>query len=66
MKHYPHTLPLFTSEAAAVIIPRYGIRFVRESQIIYTKGINEAEMVVSLCQTIHPLMTHIRELQRPL
>ena len=52
MKHHPHTLPLFTPEAAAVTIPRYGIRLVRESLIIYTKNITGAEMVVSLCQTI--------------
>ena len=52
MKHHSHTLPLFTSEAATVTIPRYGIRLVRESQIIYTKGITGAEMVVDLCHTI--------------
>ncbi|MEI6639990.1 MAG: JAB domain-containing protein, partial [Chlorobium sp.] len=52
MQHSSHTLPLFTSEAATVTIPRYGIRLVRESQIIYTKGINGAEMVVGLCKTI--------------
>ena len=48
----PHTLPLFTAEAVAVTIPRYGIRLVRESQIIYTKNITGAEMVVDLCHTI--------------
>ena len=52
MKHHPHTLPLFTAEGATVTIPRYGIRLVRESQIIYTKGITGAEMVVDLCRTI--------------
>ena len=52
MKHHPHTLPLFTAEAATVTIPRYGIRLVRESQIIYTKNITGAEMVVDLCLTI--------------
>ena len=48
----PHTLPLFTAEAVAVTRPRYGIRLVRESQIIYTKNITGAEMVVDLCHTI--------------
>jgi DNA repair protein RadC len=53
MQHYSHTLPLFTSEVATVTIPRYGIRLIRESQIIHTKGINGAEMVVDdLCHAI--------------
>jgi DNA repair protein RadC len=53
MQHYSHTLPLFTSEVATVTIPRYGIRLIRESQIIHTKSINGAEMVVDdLCHAI--------------
>ncbi len=52
VKHRSSTLPLCTAEAATATIPRCGIRLVRESQIIYTKNITGAEMVVDLCRTI--------------
>jgi len=50
---HSRTLPLFTAEEKHVIIPRYGIRLVKESQVIYEhKKINGARMVYDLLQAI--------------
>ena len=47
------TLPLFQRAEQQIMIPRYGIRLVKESHIIYDKGrITGSEVVCDLMQTI--------------
>ncbi len=38
---HSRTLTLFTAEETQVIIPRYGIRLVKESQVIYEHKKNQ-------------------------
>ncbi|MEI6846933.1 MAG: hypothetical protein WCK32_02685 [Chlorobiaceae bacterium] len=48
-----NTIPLFDKETKPILIPRYNIKLVKESQIYYQhKKINGAHMVYDLLQTI--------------
>jgi DNA repair protein RadC len=54
MKNVLETYNLFSVQSAtgAVIVPRYGIRLVRESQAVYRQGLTGASVVLDLCKAI--------------